>query len=92
MLAGCNTARGEQRAAEGVISVAHGFLTAGAASVIATLWSIDDEQSSILFPRLHRLLATGMAPADALRSVQIDCIHRGNIPPSLWAALQDIGS
>lgn len=92
VLAGCNTARGEQRAAEGVISVAHGFLTAGASSVIATLWSIDDEQSSILFPRLHRLLAAGMAPADALRTVQIDCIHQGNIPPALWAALQDIGS
>jgi CHAT domain-containing protein len=92
VLAGCNTARGEQRAAEGVISVAHGFLTAGASSVIATLWSIDDEQSSILFPRLHRLLAAGMAPAEALRSVQLDCIHRRTIPPSLWAALQDIGS
>ena len=92
VLAGCGTARGERRAAEGVISVAHGFLTAGVPSVIATLWPIDDEASAALFPRLHQRLAEGMAPAEALRAVQLDSIHRGDVPASLWAALQDIGS
>jgi CHAT domain-containing protein len=91
VLSGCSTARGERRAAEGVISVAHGFLTAGAPSVIATLWPIDDEAAAALFPRLHRHLASGMSPAEALRAVQLEALHDGSTPASLWAALQDIG-
>jgi CHAT domain-containing protein len=92
VLAGCSTARGERRAAEGVISVAHGFLSAGASSVIATLWPIDDEAASVFFPRLHENLAKGLSAAEALRQTQLDSIHRGDVPPSLWAAVQNIGS
>ena len=92
VLAGCSTARGERRSAEGVISVAHGFLSAGAPSVIATLWPIDDEASSIFFPRLHEKLAEGLSPAEALRQVQLESIRRGDVPASLWAAVQNIGS
>jgi CHAT domain-containing protein len=92
VLAGCNTARGERRASEGVISVAHGFLTAGASSVIATLWPIDDRASAQVFPRLHQLLARGVPPAEALRAVQLESIRRGDVPMSFWAALQSMGS
>ena len=92
VLAGCSTARGGRRASEGVISVAHGFLTAGAPSVIATLWPIDDQLASQFFPRLHEQLAQGHSPAEALRIVQLEAIHSGDIPASLWAAIQDIGS
>jgi CHAT domain-containing protein len=92
VLAGCGTARGERRAAEGVISVAHGFLAAGAGSVIATQWPIDDVDAARFFPRLHHALARGLAPAEALRETQLESIRRGNLPPSLWAAIQDIGS
>lgn len=92
VLAGCSTARGERRGPEGVISVARAFLAAGAPSVIATLWPIDDDDAATFFPRLHRRLAEGLSPAEALRSVQLESIQRGDVPPSLWAALQDIGS
>lgn len=92
VLAGCSTARGERRAAEGVISVAHGFLSAGAPSVIATLWPIADDAASLFFPRLHQRLAEGISPAEALRAVQLESIQRGDVPASLWAAVQDIGS
>lgn len=92
VLAGCSTARGERRAAEGVISVAHGFLSAGAPSVIATLWPIDDAAASRFFPRLHQRLAAGVAPAEALRETQLESIREGNVPAALWAAVQDIGS
>lgn len=92
VLAGCSTARGERRASEGVISVAHGFLTAGAPSVIATLWPIDDESAARFFPRLHDRLTDGLSPATALREVQLDAIHRGDVPAALWAAIQSIGS
>jgi CHAT domain-containing protein len=92
VLAGCSTSRGERRTAEGVISVAHGFLSAGAPSVIATLWPIEDSAAARFFPRLHERLAEGDSPAEALRAVQLESIRRGDVPPSLWAAVQDIGS
>lgn len=91
VLAGCSTARGEQRGREGVISVAHGFLSAGAPAVIATLWPIDDESAARVFPRVHELLARGVPPAEALRRVQLEAIGRGDVPASFWAALQVIG-
>jgi CHAT domain-containing protein len=92
VLAGCGTARGERRGADGVISVAYGFLAGGAPSVVATLWPIDDDAAAQFFPRLHRRLAEGLSPAEALRSVQLESIRSGNVPASLWAAVQDIGS
>jgi CHAT domain-containing protein len=92
VLAGCGTASGQRRAAEGVISVAHGFLSAGVPSAVATLWPISDESAALFFPRLHEKLAAGLAPAEALREVQLDAIRRGDIPASLWAAVQVIGS
>lgn len=92
VLAGCSTARGQRRAAEGVISIAHGFLSAGVPSAVATLWPISDESAALFFPRLHEKLASGMAPAEALREVQLDAIRQRDIPVSLWAAVQVIGS
>lgn len=92
VLAGCSTGRGERRASEGVISVAHGFLSAGAPSVIATLWQIDDQAASIFYPRLHARLAAGLSAAEALREAQLESIRRGDVPASLWAAVQNIGS
>jgi CHAT domain-containing protein/tetratricopeptide (TPR) repeat protein len=92
VLAGCSTARGERRAAEGVISVAHGFLSAGAPAVIATLWPIGDDAAATFFPRLHRYLAAGLSAAEALRAAQLESIEKDDVPASLWAAVQNIGS
>jgi CHAT domain-containing protein len=91
VLAGCNTARGERRGSEGVISVAHGFLAAGSSSVVATLWPIDDKAAAEFVPRVHERLAHGIPAAEALRDVQLEWIHRRHAPTSLWAALQVIG-
>jgi CHAT domain-containing protein/tetratricopeptide (TPR) repeat protein len=90
VLAACGTADGSIRGTEGTISVARAFLAAGASSVVATLWPIEDEAAAEFFPLLHQHLARGAAPADALRAVQLEWI-RTNRPHSLWAAVQAIG-
>jgi CHAT domain-containing protein len=92
VLAGCSTAVGERRSAEGALSVARGFLAAGAPSVIATLWPIDDEEAAVFFPRLHGHLAAGLAPAEALRRTQMELMHRPSASTALWAAVQNIGN
>lgn len=90
VLAACATAAGEIRSTEGTISVARAFLAAGVPSVIATLRPIEDEAAAELFPVLHRHLARGLAPADALRETQIEWI-RSRKDPALWSAIQVIG-
>jgi CHAT domain-containing protein len=91
VLAGCSTARGERRGPEGVISVAYGFLAAGAPSVIATLWPIHDDDAAAFFPRVHAKMAEGLSPAEAVRAVQLECLRQYRLPPSMWAAVQVIG-
>lgn len=91
VLAGCETAGGQERAREGTISTARAFLSTGVPSVIATIWPIDDRAAADFFPRVHRHLASGLPAAEALRSAQLECI-REKTTPFLWAAVQVIGS
>lgn len=92
VLAGCSTAAGERRGIEGANSVAHGFLAAGAPSVIATLWPIDDAAAAGFFPLVHAGLAAGLPPAKALRAAQLEWMRQHGASTSLWAAIQTIGS
>ena len=94
VLASCATAQGEVQATEGTASLARAFLTAGAPSVIATLWPIDDERAAPLFTRLHQALTAGVRPAEALRSMQLESIRRASAGRDtlLWASIQCIGS
>ena len=91
VLAACESAAGETRRSEGTWSIAHGFLVAGVPSVIATLWTVDDQLSAPFFVRLHERLRAGMRPADALRQTQIESIQRG-VPMRFWAAMQISGT
>jgi CHAT domain-containing protein len=91
VLAGCNTARGEVRWGEGTLSVARAFLVAGSSSVIATMWPIDDRGAAQVFPRLHDYIANGVAPDEALRAAQIDCLRGSTCTADVWAAIQVIG-
>lgn len=91
ILAACGTADGEIRATEGSISVARAFLASGVPSVVGTLWAIDDEASEKFFVALHRRLARGIGPAEALRDTQIEWIGRAPQSPEVWAAVQVMG-
>jgi len=92
VLAACETARGPIRSAEGVLSVTHAFLQAGAPTVIATLWPLDDREAAAFFPRLHRHLADGLPASEALRLAQLEMIRSSpQDRSSLWAAVQTIG-
>jgi CHAT domain-containing protein len=92
VLAACDTARGPVRSAEGVLSVTHAFLQAGAPAVIATLWPLDDRAAARFFPVLHHYLARGFPAPDALRLAQIEAIRSSaEDRTASWAAVQAIG-
>lgn len=57
------------------LTLATGFLAAGATAVIGTRWPVDDDTAAALSLRLHLHLQTGHEPAEALRRAQLDLLR-----------------
>ena len=71
VLSACQTALGKELRGEGLIGLTRGFMYAGAASVVATLWQVDDAASAELMKYFYTyLLHDGMTPPAALRAAQ----------------------
>jgi CHAT domain-containing protein len=84
MLSGCSTALGVLVDGEGILGLTGPLLQAGAHSVVATLWPVNDRASADFVQRFYGFLARGSTAADALRLAQIDAIQRG-VPTRDWA-------
>jgi CHAT domain-containing protein/TPR repeat protein/HEAT repeat protein len=85
VLSACETGLGEALSGNEVLSLANGFLFAGARSVVASLWRVPDEDTRMLMEDLYRQLATGHSTADALAMAQRQALARGR-PAAAWAA------
>lgn len=71
VLSGCRTALGRELAGEGLMGLARGFLEAGASSVVASLWPVEDRATAALMSHLYRgLWVEGLAPGAALAAAQ----------------------
>jgi CHAT domain-containing protein len=90
VLAACSTIGQTTIRGEGAIGMAWGFLAAGASTVIATLWDVDDAGVTPIVIDMHRRLIAGAAPQDALRAAQLTAIARGQ-DERIWASLQLVG-
>jgi tetratricopeptide (TPR) repeat protein len=68
VLSACETGVGLRRSGQGVASLQAALHAAGAHTVIASLWRVDDESTQRLFQRFfaHLLDEPGLAPAEAL--------------------------
>lgn len=74
VLAACETLRPPSSTATRALSLGAAFSAAGAGDVVGTLTPIGDRDARLLFGALHRHLAAGERPADALRAVQQEAI------------------
>jgi CHAT domain-containing protein len=90
VLASCSTAAGRVGESEGPISISRSFLAAGALSVVSMLWESEDSSINTLVVDLHRLVAAGVSPANALRRVQMKKIA-GSSAVASWANAVVIG-
>ena len=86
VLSACRSSRGRLLAGEGAEGLARAFLQAGARSVVASLWDVEDAPTEALMSSFYRHLAAGEAKADALRAAKLERI--GQDPSSVrhWAA------
>lgn len=74
VLAACETLRPPTSSATHALSLGAAFAVAGASDVVGTLAPLGDRDARLLFQGLHRELASGARPADALRTVQREAI------------------
>jgi CHAT domain-containing protein/tetratricopeptide (TPR) repeat protein len=88
VLSACQTGLGKEIRGEGLVGLTRGFMYAGAARVVVSLWSVDDEATSELMSRLYsRMIRDGMPPAAALRAAQIEMLKQPRWEaPYFWAA------
>jgi CHAT domain-containing protein len=92
-LSGCETA-GSGTAAFGgganEVSLAHAFLIAGAGTVVATRWMIDDATAAQIGGSFYRGLKSGNSPGQALAIAQRQALrNRKNLT---WAAYSVFGA
>jgi CHAT domain-containing protein len=88
VLSACDTALGKPLRGEGLVGVVRGFMHAGAARVVASLWKVDDDATGELMGRFYgEMLQNGRAPAAALRQAQIAMWQQDTWrAPYYWAA------
>ncbi|MGB3465405.1 MAG: CHAT domain-containing tetratricopeptide repeat protein [Cyclobacteriaceae bacterium] len=94
VLSACETSVGEQVAGEGVMSLSRAFFYAGAASVMSTLWNVNDETSVESIIGFYQALLNGESRSQALRTAKINYLntHSGSeISPYYWSSLILIG-
>ncbi|MCB9266137.1 MAG: CHAT domain-containing protein [Lewinellaceae bacterium] len=95
VLSACETSSGTLYNGEGVISLARGFLYAGANSVVTTLWSINDQVNSQLMEDFYRFLKQGYSKSEALRLAKLRQVEQSGgfqAHPAYWAAFTPIGN
>lgn len=93
VLSACETGTGRLQGQEGIMNLARAFLTAGAKSVVASLWDVEDRSTATLMEDFYQHLAKGESVDVALRFSQVDFIktYGEKANPYLWAGLEVIG-
>lgn len=77
-LSACESGLGEEFAGYGLLGLTRAFQLAGARSVVASLWQVNDRSTSALMVRFYRGLLNDLAPSEALRQAQLDLL-RGEV-------------
>ena len=70
VLSACNSGIGRFVPGEGMMGLDNAFLASGSKRVIATLWPVDDEASSIFMGYFYRSLAGTHSPSLSLKKAQ----------------------
>jgi CHAT domain-containing protein/predicted negative regulator of RcsB-dependent stress response len=88
VLSACRTGLGRNVQGEGVVGLTSGFMYAGAKSVIASLWKVDDDATAELMSHFYAaMLKDGLPPAAALKTAKREMWKQGRWrAPFYWAA------
>ncbi len=86
VLSSCESAMGEENPGREFASLASAFGTAGASTVIASLWQVDDKATADLFTEFYRNLNSGKNRSEALKAAKIKIMNNPETSsPFFWA-------
>ncbi len=88
-LSGCQTALGREIAGEGLVGLTRAFHYAGARTVLASLWRVEDETTAELMRRFYTNLRSGASTDEALRRAQIDFMRNPVVLPDASTGVLD---
>jgi CHAT domain-containing protein len=88
VLSACQTGLGKEIKGEGLVGLTRGFMYAGAARVVVSLWNVNDRATSELMTKFYeKMLKRGERPAAALRAAQVEMWRQRQWQsPYYWAA------
>jgi tetratricopeptide (TPR) repeat protein len=89
-LSACESARNRVLAGDEIIGLTRGFMGAGAATLVASLWLVQDETTSWMMERWYARMRDGAGRTTALRDAQL-ALKEKYPHPYYWAPFVLIG-
>jgi CHAT domain-containing protein/tetratricopeptide (TPR) repeat protein len=87
VLSACESGLGRELASEGLVGLTQAIHFAGARSVLASMWSVDDRRTAQFMERFYAHLRGGASKDRALRATQLEFLRSDtNRQPFHWAA------
>jgi len=90
VLSACESGRAAVHGGDELVGLTRGFLYAGAAALVQSLWRVEDGSTARLMGRLYRALDGGWSASAALREAQLASLDETR-QPFLWAPFQLVG-
>jgi len=93
-LSGCETGLALSSGGDEQLGLTRAFLAAGAASLVISLWSVEDTSTNELMQHFYQRLLQGESKVQALRSAQCNLLHQTNsmyAHPYFWAGFRLVG-
>lgn len=94
VLSACETGVGRYTEGEGAMSLARAFMYAGTASVVMSLWAVNDQSTEGLMAAFYKKLSEGLPKDEALRQAKLHYLDRQKgraAHPAYWAAFVHLG-
>jgi CHAT domain-containing protein/Flp pilus assembly protein TadD len=89
VLSACESGLGREEGGEGLVGLSRGFLYAGAARLVTSLWDVNDASTADFMARFYSAMLgpRALPPAAALRAAQREMLATGSwTAPLHWAA------
>jgi CHAT domain-containing protein len=91
-LSACESGLGSSPKGDEVLGFTRSFLTAGASSLVSSLWPVDDDSTEFLMTTMYAELAKGADLAAAMQTAQVASMKRPRFRhPFFWAPFAVMG-
>lgn len=89
-LSACETGVNDVAPGDELIGLARGFFSAGAPTLLLSLWTVDDAATAELMAAFYKQLLAGKTPSAALRCAQLQQLET-NPHPFFWSPFMIVG-